>query len=388
MSESAPIVVFAGPSIHRKKALEILGPDGIVLPPAAAGDLIRSLRLNPRSIVLLDGRFDDVPSPWHKEILIALEHGVHVFGGASMGALRAIECEPFGAAAIGEVADSYRRGRLEDDAVAIAHLPAAGGWAAVSTALVDIEAVVEAGTREGTISGERGQDLIRQARETPFPERKLPLDLRDVTHGPGLKERDAILACRKAAETTTRRPRGNRVPRTTWLLRLARIALGSAFPECEELPDVERRFSDIVAGNPWIAPLLSDAITFSMVRTPVERPSLSATRRDALREHHISRVSTSGPLMETGKNLALRIADRQTAIIESLEGLEVGEGARRLLGLGEDDATRDDALARLIRSEGVPPVRDDILDVSIEDLAGIIEEHVRLSLGDTSRPEY
>ena len=159
MIDRAPIVAFLGPSLDRERALALLSPKGIVLPPATAGDLIRALRLRPRAIVLLDGRFDDVPSPWHKELLLAMEMGVHVFGGASMGALRAVECERFGAQAIGRIAASYRSGRREDDAVAIAHLPAAGGWRPVSTALVDIEAVIESSMAEGTVSRERGREL-------------------------------------------------------------------------------------------------------------------------------------------------------------------------------------------------------------------------------------
>lgn len=362
MSGQDPIVAFAGPSIDHDMARGILGPDAIVLPPASAGDLIRSLRLGPRTIVLLDGRFDDVPSPWHKELLLAIEHGVHVFGGASMGALRAIECEPFGAVAVGRIADSYRAGRCEDDAVAITHLPAAGGWRPISTALVDIEAVVESRTTEGAISTTQGEEILRVARETHFVHRSLPAELVADDQSPGLKESDAILTCRRAAETTTRRDAGPRVPRTTWLLRLARFALGSPLPACPGLPEAERRFREAVDADPWLAPLISDAITFGTIKTPSDGSNMPTRRRERLLAHHRSRVDASSARSDLGDRMARTICDRQAAILESTTGVSLGECFRTLLPPAGDAGVLDDMLARLIRSEGIPPVVDGILD--------------------------
>lgn len=373
MTDRASIVVFAGPSLHQETASEILGPSGIVLPPAAAGDLIRALRLRPRAIVLIDGRFDDVPSPWHKELLLALEHGVYVFGGASMGALRAIECERFGATAIGRIADSYRAGRREDDAVAIRHLPAAGGWRPVSTALVDIEAVLESQTTAGVISEARARELIRDSRETLFPQRALPADVAGHESGPGLKQRDAALTCQKAVETKGRRQPGMRVPRTTWLLRLARIALGSPFPECPALPNIERQFRATIDAEPWLAPLLSDAITFATVKIPTDRPTLTNARRETLLEHHLSRVLRSSPQKDLGEALARCITSIQAAILESCGDVSLGDGLRGLLEPDAGTGALDDALARAIRSEGIPPVQDLLLDSEIEKLLGTID---------------
>ena len=377
MKELAPIVAFAGPSLPRARAIEILGPSGIVLPPASAGDLIRALRLRPRALVLLDGRFDDVPSPWHKELLLALELGIHVFGGASMGALRAVECEPFGVVPVGRIADSYRSGRREDDAVAISHLPEAGGWRPVSTALVDLEAMVESSTRDGTISAERGSELIREARETPFPRRSRPEEIGKIEQTPGLKEQDAVLTCVKAAETEGRRPPGIRVPRTTWLLRLARFALGSPFPPCPELPDHERRFTAAVKADPWIAPLFFDAITFESVRVgDTPRSRLSRERRDALHDHHLARIPGDHPRPLTGTNLINRITDRQIEILEAIDGLELGNGRDGLIDQNQGSGARDDALTRISRSESIPPIRDALLESDPERLAGNIKRHL------------
>ena len=55
----------------------------------------------PRAIGIIDGVFLDVASVWHREILWALSQGVHVFGAASMGALRAAELDGFGMRGVG-----------------------------------------------------------------------------------------------------------------------------------------------------------------------------------------------------------------------------------------------------------------------------------------------
>ena len=85
--------VFLGPSLSRKEAVDIL-PDAEYLPPAAQGDVYRATCRNPQAILIVDGFFDCVPAVWHKEILWAMQDGVHVYGTASMGALRAAELHP------------------------------------------------------------------------------------------------------------------------------------------------------------------------------------------------------------------------------------------------------------------------------------------------------
>ena len=374
MNSRSTIVAFTGPSIRREKALEILGPDGVALPPAAAGDLIRALRLRPRAIILVDGRFDDVPAPWHKELLLAIELGVKVYGGSSMGALRAIECERFGAVAIGKIADSYRSGRREDDAVAISHLPEVGGWRPISAALVDIEDAIENSVESGVVTPDSGSELIRRQRETPFPQRRMP-DLPSAPEAaPGLKERDALLTCRTAVETSDRGRPGIRVPRTTWLLRLARIALGSPFPICEGLPEHEVRFQEMTDRAPWIAPLCADAITFRSVTAPIDRATLSRSRREEILRYHLSRVRSDGEWVETGKELAEGVARKQIAIIESSGNMDIGDGPCRLLDQDQGSGARDDALARVLRSEGIPPLQDRLLEDDPADLAGMIDE--------------
>ena len=75
-----------------------------------------------RAIALVDGVFESVPSVWHHELLDALDAGVAVFGGASMGALRAAELAPHGMVGVGGVLGWYRDGLVRgDDEVALLH---------------------------------------------------------------------------------------------------------------------------------------------------------------------------------------------------------------------------------------------------------------------------
>ena len=78
--------------------------------PARQGDIWRAVRAHrPVAIGLIDGVFFHEPAVWHREILWALAEGVHVFGAASMGALRAAELEPFGMRGVGRVFAAYPR---------------------------------------------------------------------------------------------------------------------------------------------------------------------------------------------------------------------------------------------------------------------------------------
>jgi hypothetical protein len=112
--------------------------------PAAQGDIGRAVLQGASAIGLIDGRFEDMASVWHKEILFALSRGVTVLGAASMGALRAAECAAFGMIGIGSIFERYRSGELDDDAaVAQVHAPRELGYAPLSEALVNVEATVD-----------------------------------------------------------------------------------------------------------------------------------------------------------------------------------------------------------------------------------------------------
>jgi hypothetical protein len=162
--------VFLGPSLPVEHASRLL--EATYLPPIQQGDLLRLLDRDPRHVGIIDGYFETVPAVWHKEILLAMSQGVHVFGAASMGAIRAAELHSFGMVGIGTIFTWYRDGEITaDDEVAVRHGPAELGYLALSTALVDIRDSCSSASRAGIISKPCAEALLAIARKLPYWER-------------------------------------------------------------------------------------------------------------------------------------------------------------------------------------------------------------------------
>ena len=162
--------VFLGPTLHGHSVE--LPTDILLRPPAAMGDLWLAAQEGCRILGLIDGRFGDVPSPWHQEILAVLDRGVIVLGAASMGALRAAELDTLGMIGIGRVYGWFKSGDLDsDDEVAIVHGPADARYVPGSEALVDIRATLEAARAAGRLATHELVLLIDAMRRTWFPER-------------------------------------------------------------------------------------------------------------------------------------------------------------------------------------------------------------------------
>ena len=160
-------VVFVGPSLA---GAPVAAPPGVAIEgPAAAGDVYRAARGGARVIGLADGVFEDRPTVWHKEILWALERGVRVIGAASLGALRAAECAPFGMVGIGRIFERARDGGIEDDSdLAVVHAPAELGWQPLTEARLNVRATLDAAVAAGVLSRRDGRALGVRAAETPF----------------------------------------------------------------------------------------------------------------------------------------------------------------------------------------------------------------------------
>jgi hypothetical protein len=168
---------------------------------------------------------------WHKEILLALERGIAVWGAASMGALRAAELAPFGMLGVGTIYRAYARGSLvADDEVAVAHLPAEQGYRAVSDALVNLRdgiaraPMLTAATRLRLVELARARfyrerswpTLLADARAAGLPKRQL--DALATWPKPDRKAADARLLLSRLARDRGTKPPRLRVPRT-WALR-------------------------------------------------------------------------------------------------------------------------------------------------------------------------
>jgi hypothetical protein len=162
--------VFTGPTISPAEAIGEL--EATYLPPAAEGDVYRAVLHRPQAIGIIDGYFQSVPTVRHKEILWAMSRGIHVFGSASIGALRAAELFPFGMEGVGTVFELYRDGILEDDdEVAVAHGPAETDFVSASEAMVNIRQTLRKAERLGVISTEWRVTLEKIGKELFYPDR-------------------------------------------------------------------------------------------------------------------------------------------------------------------------------------------------------------------------
>ncbi len=142
-------ILFAGPSLY---GATFEAGDVVVRGPAQMGDVERAVGEGATAIGIIDGHYQQVGAVWHKEILLALSSGVAVYGAASMGALRAAECEAFGMVPVGSIAQRYCSGDLFDDAdVALTNGPAELGFPPLTEPMVDVEA---------TLAHLRAQQLI------------------------------------------------------------------------------------------------------------------------------------------------------------------------------------------------------------------------------------
>lgn len=155
-------LIFVGPSLCGAEARPY---SNIVLrPPAAKGDVLRAVEEGADVIGLIDGYFETTAAVWHKEILRALACGVRVLGAASIGALRAAECAPFGMIGVGAIYDAYASGLLEDDAeVALLHAPRELGYAPLSEPLVNVRATLNRLLQDGLVDDRQCQALVEAA---------------------------------------------------------------------------------------------------------------------------------------------------------------------------------------------------------------------------------
>jgi hypothetical protein len=162
--------LFIGPTLPRAETAAL--GDFVCLPPVAQGDVLRSAKARPQAIGIVDGYFDGAPAVWHKEILWALTQGIHVFGSASMGALRAAELHPFGMRGVGRIFEAYRSGEIEDDdEVAVLHGPAETGYVALSEPLVNIRVTMEEAERAGVVGPEMRVAVMGRAKDLFYHER-------------------------------------------------------------------------------------------------------------------------------------------------------------------------------------------------------------------------
>lgn len=164
-------VVFLGSSLDIEQA-RTQAPTLELRPPARRGDVYRAVSQGATIVGIVDGELDQALPVWHKELLWALRQGVQLFGAASMGALRAVELEPFGMVGLGRVFEWYQSSLLEDDdEVVVAHATAEGRYRPLSEAMVNVRATLQNATERGLLSGEDTARLLSLAKATHYADR-------------------------------------------------------------------------------------------------------------------------------------------------------------------------------------------------------------------------
>jgi len=165
------VVIFAGPSLP-PSARRDLRPDIDWRPPVRQGELYRAALDRPAVIGVIDGYFEVTPTVWHKEILWAMAQGIHVYGAASIGALRAAELDTFGMKGIGRIYEDFRDGVLQDDdEVAVLHGPEELGYPPLTEAMVNIRATLNVTISVGILSAELAAELTAIAKSLFYKKR-------------------------------------------------------------------------------------------------------------------------------------------------------------------------------------------------------------------------
>lgn len=178
MSVGRPII-FIGPSLNHDKARRIFQAD--YRAPAKKGDLMMLLTSYSNSteepnstnfVGLVDGLFlqDYPPTPIEVYQLLSNKN-FHVVGGASIGALRAIELEKFGMVGIGKIFELFRNGATDaDDEVAVTFQQGAGEDIQ-SEAMIDIRFNLFVACRKQIITDRVKRAIAKTAKSIYFPYR-------------------------------------------------------------------------------------------------------------------------------------------------------------------------------------------------------------------------
>jgi hypothetical protein len=100
-------------------------------------------------------------------------------GASSLGALRAVELQPYGMIGIGEIFQMYRHRRLvADDEVAL--IFSSDDYRPLSEPMVNIRYALSAAKRAGIIDQRCRQIIVRIGKQIYFPDRSWPLLLQEV----------------------------------------------------------------------------------------------------------------------------------------------------------------------------------------------------------------
>jgi len=169
-------VIFIGPSLPLHEARTLIDAD--FRPPAKRGDLLDCVRSGHRVVGLIDGYFLQEYPPSPHEVYTAVQSGVTIFGGASLGALRAVELERFGVCGVGQVYNDYRSGAIDgDDEVALTFDPQT--FIPLSEPLINIRYTLQRAVDEQLLTDHERIRIIHRLKHMPFHERNYSVVLEE-----------------------------------------------------------------------------------------------------------------------------------------------------------------------------------------------------------------
>jgi len=172
-------IIFLGPSLPVEEAFRILDAD--YRGPARKGDFLRLMNISEkRTIGFIDGVFlhDYPPSPIEVYSLATNKYAT-VVGGASLGALRAVELERFGMIGVGKVFELYKNRIIDaDDEVAVTFVQDQN--ILQSEAMIDIRFNLFLACRSNIIDYLCMRTLTTVAKSLYFPYRRYN-DIVDIT---------------------------------------------------------------------------------------------------------------------------------------------------------------------------------------------------------------
>lgn len=161
-----PLGVYCGPSLPAQDRIAL--PGVTYLDPVARGHIDRDIERFD-ALLMIDGVFHHDLAPSPKEVYGALPV-VRMFGAASMGALRAAECWPYGMTPLGIIARWYVREVLDgDDEVAVLTHPQTGSPLTVPS--VNVRYVAWLARRRGILNAVQAARFVASARRIFYMDR-------------------------------------------------------------------------------------------------------------------------------------------------------------------------------------------------------------------------
>ncbi len=164
--------IFAGPSL----AGQSVPPEIEMFPPATQGALTAAVTSGYTRIGFIDGAIEEGERLPLRELREALATpGVTLLGGASMGAVRAVQLESSGMHGHGHVFRLFRRGSLADrKEVYVLHAPAALRYRCLTLPLVNVRYTLRAMRMACHFGRAEEQALLRYMRDVPWFDRDRP----------------------------------------------------------------------------------------------------------------------------------------------------------------------------------------------------------------------